>query len=189
MTMVDDGRTIRLPVGGPFTLEDWDAVRDQDEYHRIELVDGGFLVVPSAASNHTGIQSELIGWFVAHGYRARHVLPDAGVVTGGAGDNPNARIPDLVVLSELPPTPTTRLNPALVRLAVEVVGPSTRTQDRQVKPAEYANVGIANFWRIELHGPDIDSAQVVRHRLIDGIYQVVGVDTLEKLLAGAPILH
>ena len=34
-------------------------------------------------------------------------------------------------------------------LAVEVVGPSSRTNDRLVKPVRYAEAGIPAYWRVE----------------------------------------
>ena len=57
-------------------------------------------------------------------------------------------------------------------LAVEVESPSSRTNDRVVKPVEYAAAGVEHYWRVV---PD-DGPLLVVHRLdpSTGAYRVVG---------------
>ncbi|GAA4616411.1 hypothetical protein GCM10023195_72970 [Actinoallomurus liliacearum] len=43
----------------------------------------------------------------------------------------------------------TPYTPAEVRLVVEVVSPESEERDRKLKPARYAEAGIAHFWRVE----------------------------------------
>lgn len=62
------------------------------------------------------------------------------------------RIPDLLVVRR--DAVAERLfEPADVLLAVEVVSETSRRTDRIVKPAEYAEAGIAHHWRIEVDPP------------------------------------
>jgi Uma2 family endonuclease len=49
------------------------------------------------------------------------------------------------------------LEPANLRLVVEVVSPGSTTHDRFTKPALYADAGIPTYWRIEVgsDGPTV----------------------------------
>jgi Uma2 family endonuclease len=58
-------------------------------------------------------------------------------------------IPDLVVVTRDRVCSVDYLQPADVRLVVEVVSPSSVTMDRLVKPSKYAAAGISAFWRVE----------------------------------------
>ncbi|GAA3012590.1 Uma2 family endonuclease [Actinokineospora diospyrosa] len=60
--------------------------------------------------------------------------------------------------------------PEVVKLAVEIVSPSSRRRDWVEKRREYARMGIPNYLLVELTG--IDSPCVYYHRLIDGTYQL-----------------
>jgi len=81
------------------------------------------------------------------------------------------------------------LAPAEVILVVEIVLPSSETMDRVTKPSLYRNVGIPNFWRIE-----IDSASrpfVVGRRLSGGAYVeqlTVGVGGRVRLDQPSPLV-
>ncbi|MDG4796646.1 Uma2 family endonuclease [Micromonospora sp. WMMD1082] len=62
------------------------------------------------------------------------------------------------------PSDRSRLRPADVVLAVEVVSPGTRRVDRFAKPGEYAAAGIPFYWRIEQ-----DPVHLYAYRLGDRI--------------------
>ncbi len=94
-----------------------------------------------------------------------------------ATDNLNGRVPDLVVANGPVPDETVWLAPELVLLAVEIVSKGSERTDRWLKPLEYADAGIARFWRVE---PD-DS--VVIFRLVDGEYVLQVQMPLAELLA------
>jgi len=66
--------------------------------------------------------------------------------------------------------PSGILDPADVALVVEVVSPGSRIMDRLTKPAAYAGVGIASFWRVELEG----GPAIFAYRLEEGRYVEVG---------------
>lgn len=116
---------------------------------RYELVDGGLVVTPPATQRHQDLANDLRdllkaaappGWRV----RVEYPLPFS---------DDTQRVPD-VVLFRWPlqhPRADERnpLGPADVALIVEVVSPRTRRTDRFAKPGEYAEAGIALFWRLE----------------------------------------
>lgn len=49
------------------------------------------------------------------------------------------------------------------------MGPSSVSNDRVTKPAQYAAAGIPYYWRIEADPP-----LLVQHVLEDGVYREVG---------------
>lgn len=63
------------------------------------------------------------------------------------------------------------LDPADVRLVIEIVSPSSRSIDRLTKPALYAEAGIGAFWRVEMDDPA--GPIVVVHRLAGATYTAV----------------
>jgi Uma2 family endonuclease len=68
--------------------------------------------------------------------------------------------PDLMVISR---TALDRrlASPVDVLLAVEVVSPGSLTDDRLVKPAQYAAAGVRHYWRLECQG----APELVTHKL------------------------
>jgi len=62
-------------------------------------------------------------------------------------DKRNVRCPDIVVFQLDEPERIVRADQ--VALVVEVVSPSTKTQDRVMKPVQYAEAGIPCYWRAE----------------------------------------
>jgi Uma2 family endonuclease len=74
------------------------------------------------------------------------VCPQAGV----ALDRHNYREPDLVVVRK-EALGVLLARPRDVLLAVEVMSPSSVTDDRLTKPAQYARAGIPHYWRLERH--------------------------------------
>jgi Uma2 family endonuclease len=93
-------------------------------------------------------------------------------------DDLSGRIPDLVVTTGPVPDDTVWLAPETVALAVEIVSKGSERMDRWLKPVEYAEVGIARFWRVE---PDDTVAQF---RLDGKRYLEYGATALASLLAG-----
>lgn len=58
-----------------------------------------------------------------------------------------------------------------VLLAIEIVSQGSEYDDRNAKPAEYADKGIPHYWRVELE-PEI---RVHTYVLTDGAYVSAGV--------------
>jgi Uma2 family endonuclease len=65
-------------------------------------------------------------------------------------DRHNYREPDLVVVRK-EALGVLLARPRDVLLAVEVMSPSSVTDDRLTKPAQYARAGIPHYWRLERH--------------------------------------
>ncbi|GAA3460671.1 Uma2 family endonuclease [Saccharothrix longispora] len=145
-----------------YTLEDWERL-EPAEGHRVELVDGRFVVSAAPAVAHQRVADRLCRLLddaVADG--GMEAVTAVGVrVAPGLG-----YIPDVVVCTEL--VETTAVEVALVALAVEVVSPSTARRDRLEKPAAFAAAGVPAFWRVEVGregGPVIYC-----YRLDQGVY-------------------
>ena len=146
-----------------------------DELHRFELSEGNLVVMPPHDRQHQRVAARLGGWLLTRGFHDRAAL-SVGVRT--AGDDLNGRTPDVVVTRWVPPPETVWLAAADVLLAVEIVSPGSERTDRWLKPREYADAGIAHFWRVEPDGT------VLRFRLTGGVYTEVGKDPLDALLDG-----
>lgn len=85
--------------------------------------------------------------------------------------DPTYLIPDLTVVTQdralrnVNPVPS-----ADVLLCVEFVSPGSRTMDRIVKPAKYAQGGIPSYWRVETR-PHV---ALTEYRLEGDVYAEVG---------------
>lgn len=98
-----------------------------------------------------------------------HVFPGAEVVLGPAGLRVAPEVirePDIFVLAP-EDADKARGFPVEARplLVVEVVSPSTRRLDLEVKPQEYARAGIPEYWVV-----DEEHQQVLRHELVGQSY-------------------
>jgi len=144
-----------MPVGihvGPWTEED--LVGLPDDGQRYELLEGALLVNPPAGGRHQLVSLRLAG-------RLDAIAPDDLVVVEALGvrvPGGSVLVPDVLVAERdaVLVNDSGILDAAVVRLAVEIVSPGSRTQDRITKPALYAEARIPSFWRVELDdGPTI----------------------------------
>jgi Uma2 family endonuclease len=158
----------------PYTADEVLAwPEDQLLGQRHELIDGSLLVSPFAAVNHQIVCSELMAVI-------RPALPAGWRVLGPV----NLRVsdstllePDLVVVDSLP-RGALAFTPDAVRVAVEVVSPSTRHTDRVTKPAIYAEAGIEHYWLVDdLDRPDGPTVKVF-HLAGDRYRQVLFFDSV-----------
>jgi Uma2 family endonuclease len=137
---------VELPVY-ELTLDDVAELAAADaQGHRYELVDGNLIVMAPADVDHMRVIADLLIWFVTNGYAKGLVLPTPGIRIKGRSSGRN---PDLMVLRRAVSGETVWVEPEDTLLVVEVVSPSTRSEDRLRKPAEYAGAGVRHFWRIE----------------------------------------
>jgi Uma2 family endonuclease len=170
--------SVRLPARA-LTLDDVADLAENDPDHRYELQEGNLLVMPPADDEHAEMIMRIGAWLIAGGFGGR-VLATPGVRAGNSG-----RSPDIVVRRTPRSARTVWIDPADVLLTVEVVSPGSIELDRYLKPVEYAQAGMPNFWRIERDGPPT----VHMFGLgvgADGapIYVSRGVALLDDLLAG-----
>jgi Uma2 family endonuclease len=131
------------------TLAEWDAL-PEDNSAQYELVAGVLIVSPKALRRHqlamvrlaSQIDEQLpAGWEVGADYE----------VLVRAEEPATVRAPDVVVVRA--DAPQQRALARDVALAVEILSPSTRKVDLQVKAFEYAEAGIGHYWIVDLDPP------------------------------------
>jgi Uma2 family endonuclease len=135
----------------------------EDGLRRYELVDGALLVTPPPELRHDEAAMALRDLLHAALRPQWRVLTAAGLPL----DRRNYRLPDVVVYDRAA-SARGRIEPGDVHLAVEVMSPSSVSNDRVAKPVQYAAAGIPHFWRLEL-----DPLVLVVHRLTGEAYEVV----------------
>ena len=127
------------------TAEQYDSW-SEEQCSGIEIVDGMVVVTPSASARHNRPARRLANALEAAGDPEWFADLDFGV---RLQDVPlTNRRPDVVVyrgsmIDHMP------MRPENVRLVVEVVSPGSESTDRILKPGQYAQAGIAFYWRIE----------------------------------------
>ncbi len=166
-----------LPRSRPLTWRDLEAV--PDDGHRYELIDGALVVTPAPSYEHQRVALRLA--------RLLDDLCPQDFVTLTA---PFAVLlaedtelqPDILVARR---TDITHENlPAAPMLAVEVLSPSTRLIDLNLKKARYEAAGCPSYWVVD---PDPDHLELTAWELVDGAYvQVAQVSGTEALHATKP---
>ena len=138
---------------GPWTADDVEALPDAGDHARFEVYEGGVLVVrPAPGVGHQRAS-----------YRLHRALSQAAVTAGAdvevleavnvALPGGKLLVPDVVVVAGGAVSESaTRVPCAAVLAVVEITSPSTISIDRAIKPALYAEAGIAVYWRVELPG-------------------------------------
>ena len=126
-----------------WTPDEWDLAPDTSG---LELIDGVVHAMAAATPRHEYVKTEL------RNVLKRLVPAELAVTTEieiRLGDS-HRRKPDvLVVFAEGYDLDRPVLRPEQVLLAVEVVSPGSETTDRRHKHVEYADAGIAHYWRLE----------------------------------------
>lgn len=140
---------------------------------RYELVDGSLHVNPPPTNLHDYAAFRLAVLLDAALGEPWRVVPGGGIAFGPR----DYRQPDLMVLMRA--ALDSRLaSPVDVLLAVEVMSPSSLTEDRLVKPAQYAAAGIQHYWRLQGE----DAPEFVTHELDGLVYREVGRFTDEVVV-------
>lgn len=132
--------TIELPVTTEWTPELLERLPNDFRYE----VSEGKLIVAAAAMRpwHADVEVRVRNLLHAAG---RHAYLEQGIVLG-PGEIPSC---DVGVFRD-PPADDVAYHPAReFELVVEVVSVDSRRADREVKPQQYANGGIPEFWRVE----------------------------------------
>jgi len=134
---------------------------------RYELLDGMLLVSPPAAFGHYSAAFELGVLLKAALGDEWRIACNPGVSMGSR----NYREPDLVVVH--PRAVAQKLADAEagdVLLVVEAMSPRSVTDDRLVKPAQYARARIPHYWRLEQRGAPV----LITHALDGETYRETG---------------
>lgn len=122
----------------PMSLEEYLAL---PEGTRAEYSDGVAIMTPPPDMPHNAVEKRLLRLL-------EDSLPDVyaghemGVVLGPR----RRRVPDVAVIDRLEATHFTEQVPHLV---VEVLSPSTRSEDLVVKAQEYAVAGVGQYWVVD----------------------------------------
>ena len=150
-----------LPAG-PWTFEEWVHL-ESESGERFELVDGGLLVTPPPGNYHQAVARGLFLQLHDQCPADLEVVYEVALRLGRDG-----RVPDLAVVSRAAPTGpgSYGYEPQHLALAIEVVSPSSHTNDRLVKPAQYARAGIPLYWRLETE----KGLELVAMRLVGDVY-------------------
>ncbi|PRX64293.1 Uma2 family endonuclease [Nonomuraea fuscirosea] len=163
-TAAEEPTTRRTVLYGapPFTVDD--LLKFPDDGNRYELFNGSLLVSPAPTPQHQ--DAIFLLQTILHQAAPPH-MKVYSTVNVRASDS-DLYIPDLVVVpKERARSVRLMFAPEDVRLAVEVVSPSTRTRDRAIKATAYAAAGIPAYWRVELdEGP-----KLYVHELDDDSYR------------------
>jgi Uma2 family endonuclease len=140
---------------------------------RHELLDGTLLVSPPPSVQHQLAAGRLVATLAAAAPADVEVLEAVGVLLPAG-----LLVPDVVVARATAVHQAQRsLAAGDVLAVVEIVSPSSRTNDRRWKPEAYAEAGIPMFARLELDGPHGPELHIFR--LVEGAY------TSEAIVAGA----
>jgi Uma2 family endonuclease len=161
-----------LPHGRPLTAADLATM--PDDGHRYELIDGALIVTPSPAVPHQRVVGNLY-------VLLRGACPEAFEVMLAPLDVTVSEItvlqPDLLVAPR--PTLAGRKMDGLPVLAVEVLSPSTRLIDLNLKRAAFERAGVASYWVV-----DPDRRSLTAWELIDGQYAEVAAVTGDESWRG-----
>ncbi|MFB9311608.1 Uma2 family endonuclease [Nocardioides plantarum] len=130
----------------------WDDYLLLPEKPKAEWVDGEVVVSPPVSFDH----GEAVGGLMV---ALRTALPDLRTVTEVGVHLPRNRVraPDLMVVDRRPEGRWVTQTPVLV---VEVLSPSTRSEDTMRKSREYLSAGILQYWIVdpEAHAIDVFEA-------------------------------
>ena len=144
--------------GRPFTVNDLEEM--PDDGRRYELIDGELLVSPAPGWPHQEASVELT-------VRLRQACtPEFRVLAAPFAvrhDIFNELQPDVLVAryADL----TLKNLPAAPVLAVEIISPSSRLKDANLKKATYARLGTQCFWLVD---PDLEVPTVTAWELVGG---------------------
>ena len=159
--MVTVAETYQLPWSRPLTAADLEEM--PDDGHRYELIDGALIVTPSPAVPHQVV--------VGNVYSAlRAVCPHDVRVMLAPLDITVSELtvmqPDLLVATR--EALSGRKLVGVPSLAIEVLSPSTRLIDLNLKKAAFERAGVASYWVV-----DPEQLTITVWELVDGAYAEV----------------
>ncbi len=161
-----------LPRSLPLTVADFEAVRDVDDGHRYELIDGTLLVTPAAGTAHQRAVARLYAQLEGTATPGHEVFVAPYDVRLG---------PDTVLQPDVLVAATATIEEDGVRgrpvLAVEVLSPSTRSMDLGGKRHRYEAAGVPAYWVVDPAVPELLVFEL-RDRHYVQVSHVSGADPL-----------
>lgn len=164
---------------GAWTYED--LVSLPDDGRRYEIIDGELFELPSPTSAHALVIMALVRMLLPllDALRGDVLVAPLDVFFGGA----NPVQPDLViVLPEGPARIVTRGVAGAPDLLIEVLSPSNRPHDREIKRALYAAGGVREYWLVDPEARTLEILQLSGNR-----YQQASFSSGEGM-ATSPVL-
>jgi Uma2 family endonuclease len=131
-----------LPVPR-FTIDMLDDFPDDGT--RYELLEGSLIVTPAPSMDHQIVATRLVTILANALGSAAHVVAVGAIQRG---DNTQLQ-PDILVLPASYPPNTNWREVHGWWLAVEVMSPSSRVYDREVKRAAYLALGVEEYWLVD----------------------------------------
>jgi Uma2 family endonuclease len=164
-----------LPRGRPLTRADLLAV--PDDGHRYELLDGALVVTPAPVPRHQRVVANLL-------VHLRTTCPEALEVLTAPLDvalsDDTVLQPDVLVARRSDFTETDL--PVAPLLAVEVLSPSTRLIDLNLKRARYEAAGCPSYWVVDPEEPSLTAWELQGSEYVER----ARVATDETFVAEAP---
>ncbi|MGI8948208.1 MAG: Uma2 family endonuclease [Ornithinimicrobium sp.] len=155
-----------LPQSRPLTALDLESLREVEDGHRYELIDGSLIVTPAPVPRH-----QIVAFALA---RTLHAAVPAYLQVLMAPLD--VRIDDMTVLQpDILVVARPDVGDRYVRhpvLAVEVLSPSTRTIDLTLKKARYERAGCTSYWVVDPEAPSLTAWELRK-----GSYQLVADST------------
>jgi Uma2 family endonuclease len=137
-----------LPAEG-WTHAEVDALRE-DVPFRTEIIDGTLIVSPAAHPWHNDVVRTVTNALIAAVPHSAWAFSETEIRCDDENLVRHSLVPDVLVAPRvLRERDQTYAVVKEVQLVVGVVSPSSRRNDRQVKPALYAELGIPAMWRVE----------------------------------------
>lgn len=156
-----------------YTVEEFEQLPEDNSF-RYELQDGVIIVSPRPGWNHMVVAGRLFG-------QIEPQLPDDMPIAIEVDldlelERETARIPDLLVVRSDAVRERGLQKASAVLLAVEILSPGSVDLDTRIKPMEYADAGIPNYWVIDprppvtatvyrLYGEDYEESQRGEHTM------------------------
>ncbi|KAA1419160.1 Uma2 family endonuclease [Nocardioides humilatus] len=159
----------------PLTVDDLEGM--PDDGHRYELIDGTLIVSPGPAVPHQRVVSRLLQLLFSA--QTDEVEVFTAPLDVRLADDTQVQPDILVVAREAAAGRTIEAAPLL---AVEVLSPSTKLIDLNLKKARYERAGVASYWVV-----DPDDGRLIAWELRDGRYaKVADILSGQEWTAAAP---
>jgi Uma2 family endonuclease len=155
-----------LPPGRALTVADLEAM--PDDGHRYELIDGALIVTPAPSPLHQLVHSALMELLLRSRREGLRVLsaPLDVVLDGSTSMQPDLMVTRRSDLGE-------RNLPVAPLLAVEILSPSTRLIDLNLKRARFERAGVASYWVVDPDEPRLTAWELCEGRYVQAA-DVVG---------------
>ena len=155
-----------LPQSRPLTADDLATI--PDDGHRYELIDGTLIVTPAPSWRHQRAVARLMKRLMDAADEGLEVL--AAPFDVRLADDTVLQ-PDVLVclVTDL----TQRNLPVAPLLAIEVLSPSTRLVDLNLKRARYEAAGCSSYWVVDPTAPSL-TAWELRDEAYVGVASVTG---------------